>query len=93
MQKFILNLVLGMFKLHPATLQTKTFASGVAAICACLGGIATMIVNGDTNAVDYIAAAAGVLVSCGQIFHRDALTKLGNTIEGLTATQGQPAAK
>jgi len=93
MQKLLFNLVLGMLHLHPATTQTKTFAAGVATICACLGGIATMIVNGDTNAIDYIAAAAGVLVSCGQIFHRDAITKLGNTIEGLTATQGQPAAK
>jgi hypothetical protein len=87
MQKFFLNLVLGLFHLQPATLQTKTFASGIAAIAACVGAACTMIVNGDTNPVDYIAAVAGALVSCGQIFHRDALTKIGNKIEEVTATK------
>jgi hypothetical protein len=87
MQKFIANLFLGLFKLQPATTQTKTFASGVAAIAACIVAIATMIVNGDTTAIDYVAAIAGALVACGQIFHRDALTKIGDMIENFTASK------
>lgn len=87
--QFLSNLILGMFKLHPATTQTKTFAAGVAAIAACVVAVATMIVNGDVSVVHYVTAVAGMLVSCGQIFHRDALTKIGNTLESLTATQGQ----
>ena len=89
MGKVLFNLALGMFHLQPATLQTKTFASGIAAILACLSAICTMIINGETDPVHYLAAAAGVLVSCGGIFKRDALTKIGNSIENLTATQGQ----
>ena len=83
----IVKILAGFFKIHPATVATKTFASGLAAILACGTGICTMIVNGDQNPIDYIAAIAGAMISAGSIFHRDAITKLGTKIEGFLPKQ------
>ena len=83
MLPFIVKILAGFFKVHPATVQTKTFISGVLAVLACLTALGTMVYNSDQDVLDYVAAVAAALLSLGQIFHRDALTKLGNQITGI----------
>jgi hypothetical protein len=84
---FLTGLIGKFLKLHPLTTKTKTFGGGLAAIGACIVAVGGMIYNGDQNIIDYAYPVIGALISLGQIFHRDALTKLGNTLQGLLPKQ------
>jgi hypothetical protein len=84
---FLVGLIGKFLHVNPLTAQTKTFGGGVAAIGACIVAIGTMVYGGDQKVIDYAYPVVGALVSLGQIFHRDALTKLGNTLQNLLPKQ------
>jgi len=84
MQAFLVSIASKFFHIQPATAKTKTFLGAFMAFCSCLSGMALMWYNGDQNVLHYITAAGALFLSLGQIFHRDALTKIGNTIGALT---------
>ena len=84
---FFAGLIGKFLKVQPLTTQTKTFGAGLAAIGACVVAIGTMAYNGDQNVIDYAYPIIGALISLGQIFHRDALTKLGTTLQTILPKQ------
>jgi hypothetical protein len=84
---FIMGLIGKFLHVHPLTAKTKTFGGGVAAVGACVVAIGTLMYGGDTQVIHYIYPVIGALVSLGQIFHRDGLTKLANTLQGLLPKQ------
>jgi hypothetical protein len=84
---FLVGLIGKFLHVHPLTAQTKTFGGGVATIGSCIAAEGLLLSTGETRLIMYAYPAIGALIALGQIFHRDALTKLGNTLQGLLPKQ------
>jgi hypothetical protein len=87
MYSFLIGLVGKFLHVHPMTAQTKTFGGGIATIGSCIAAEGVLVSNGETRVIMYVYPVIGVLIALGQIFHRDALTKLGNTLSNILPKQ------
>jgi hypothetical protein len=85
MQAFLINLAAKFFKIHPGTVKTKTFVTGLVQIASGIIAAGTLYQSNDPNIMHYVAAfGVPFLWGLSTITHRDGITKLAQKLTDLT---------